>query len=89
MNKNILEEFFYDGFIRGEQTMPKRPDYTQAITATSNIEKELEERLSASDFALFEQFKQEHAKIESIMEANRFIYGWKLGSKFTLATFME
>lgn len=87
--EDILEQFFYHGIYPEEQPMPKTQEYSQVIAETDRLERALKETLPETDFVLFEQYKYQRTRLENMTEASRFTHGWKMGAKFTLATFLD
>lgn len=84
---SMLQEFFYEGIIPIEEPVSDHEEYSQTIKEVSRLRAELEKRLNEDDKRLFEELMQEYAKLTLMQEMSRFLYGWRLGSKFTLETF--
>ena len=81
---NILEEFAYGNVNPGEGNFKKDKTYNKSVKKLLACEVELLDALDESQKKLYEQYSAANREFSVISDNERFVSGFKLGSRIML-----
>lgn len=75
----ILEALFSGRFYPAETVTPAKPEYWDANREVSRLVEQLSQRLSAEDFALVSQLREQTSIAQMLELESHFKYGFAVG----------
>ena len=86
---NIIEDFYYGNIEPQEVNSELTPKLKKKLSALADKEEQLTARLTGEEKELFQSYVSAYIEISTTSNADSFITGFRLGSRFTYETFVE
>ncbi len=86
---NIIEELYYGNIEPQELNSELTPKLKKKLSNLAEKEEQLTTRLTSEEKELFLSYVSAYIEFSTMGNADSFIYGFRLGAKFTYATFVE
>ena len=86
---NIIEELFYGNLEPQEVNSELTPKLKKKLSNLAEKVEQLTERLNGDDKELFQNYASAYIEFSTTSNADSFISGFRLGSKFTYDTFVK
>ena len=84
-----IEDFYYGNIEPQELNSETKPRLKKKLSALAEKEEQLTARLTGEDKELFQNYVSAYIEFSTTSNADSFITGFRLGSKFTYETFVE
>jgi len=85
--QSVLEEFAYGNISPEPRFYKPGSRYGQALEVLAGYERELLTVLNGQEKGLFEKFVESQTEVNLITNADKFIYGYRLGVLMTMEVF--
>ena len=86
---NIIEDFYYGNLEPQEVNSELTPKLKKKLSNLAEKEEQLTARLNGEDKELFQNYVNAYIEFSTTSNADSFITGFRLGAKFTYATFLK
>ena len=86
---NIIEDFYYGNIEPLEVNSELTPKLKKQLSNLAEKEEQLTARLNGEDKELFQNYVNAYIEFSTTSNADSFITGFRLGAKFTYATFLK
>ena len=86
---NIIEDFYYGNIEPQEVNSELTPKLKKQLSNLAEKEEQLTARLNGEDKELFQNYVNAYIEFSTTSNADSFITGFRLGAKFTYATFLK
>ena len=86
---NIIEDFYYGNIELQEVNSELTFKLKKKLSKRTKIEENLTARLNGEDKELFQNYVSAYIEFSTTSNADSFISGFRLGSKFTYDTFVK
>ena len=86
---NIIEDFYYGNIEPQEGNSELTPKLKKQLSNLAEKEEQLTARLNGEDKELFQNYVNAYIEFSTTSNADSFITGFRLGAKFTYATFLK
>ncbi|MBE6715530.1 MAG: hypothetical protein E7573_01265 [Ruminococcaceae bacterium] len=86
---NIIEDLYYGNIEPQEVNSELTPKLKKKLSNLAEKEEELTTRLTSEDKELFQNYVSAYIEFSTTSNADSFILGFRLGSKFTYDTFVK
>ena len=86
---NIIEDFYYGNIEPQEVNSELTPILKKQLSNLAEKEEQLTARLNGEDKELFQNYVNAYIEFSTTSNADSFITGFRLGAKFTYATFLK
>ena len=86
---NIIEDFYYGNIEPQEVNSELTPMLKKQLSNLAEKEEQLTARLNGEDKELFQNYVNAYIEFSTTSNADSFITGFRLGAKFTYATFLK
>ena len=86
---NIIEDFYYGNIEPQEVNSELTPKLKKKLSNLAEKEEQLSARLNGEDKELFQNYVSAYIEFSTTSNADSFISGFRLGSKFTYDTFVK
>ena len=86
---NIIEDFYYGNLEPQEINSELTPKLKKELSNLTDKEEQLTARLNGEDKELFQNYVSAYVEFSTTSNADSFISGFRLGAKFTYATFLK
>ena len=86
---NIIEDFYYGNIEPQEVSSELTPKLKKKLSNLAEKEEQLTARLTGEDKELFHSYVSAYIEFSTTSNADSFISGFRLGSKFTYDTFVK
>lgn len=84
-----IEDFYYGNIEPQELNSEIKPRLKKKLSALAEKEEQLTARLTGEDKELFQNYVSAYIEFSTMSNADSFITGFRLGSKFTYETFVD
>ena len=86
---NVIEELYYGNLEPQELTTEITPKLKKKLSALADKEEQLTARLTGEEKELFQNYVSAYIEFSTTSNADSFISGFRLGSRFTYDTFVK
>ena len=86
---NIIEDFYYGNIEPQEVNSELTSKLKKKLSALAEKEEKLTARLTGEDKELFQNYVSAYIEFSTTSNADSFVSGFRLGSRFTYETFVE
>ena len=86
---STIEDFYYGNIEPQELNSEIKPRLKKKLSALAEKEEQLTARLTGEDKELFQSYVSAYIEFSTTSNADSFITGFRLGSRFTYETFVE
>ena len=86
---SIIEDFYYGNIEPQELNTELTPKLKKQLSNLAEKEEQLTARLNGEDKELFQNYVNAYIEFSTTSNADSFITGFRLGAKFTYATFLK
>ena len=86
---SIIEDFYYGNIEPQELNTELTPKLKKQLSNLAEKEEQLTARLNGEDKELFQNYVNVYIEFSTTSNADSFITGFRLGAKFTYATFLK
>ena len=86
---NIIEDFYYSNIEPQEVNSELTPKLKKKLSNLAEKEEQLTARLNGEDKELFQNYVSAYIEFSTMSNADSFVSGFRLGSKFTYDTFVK
>ena len=86
---NIIEDFYYGNIEPQEVNSELTSNLKKKLSKLAEKEEQLTARLNCEDKELFQNYVSSYIEFSTTSNADSFISGFRLGSKFTYDTFIK
>ena len=86
---STIEDFYYGNIEPQEVNSELTPKLKKKLSALAEKEEQLTARLTGEDKELFQNYVSAYIEFSTTSNADSFISGFRLGSKFTYETFVD
>lgn len=86
---NIIEDFYYGNIEPQEVNSELTPKLKKKLSNLAEKEEQLTAKLNDEDKELFQSYASAYIEFSTLSNADSFISGFRIGSKFTYDTFVK
>ena len=86
---STIEDFYYGNIEPQELNSEIKPRLKKKLSSLADKEEQLTARLTGEDKELFQSYVSAYIEFSTTSNADSFITGFRLGSKFTYETFVD
>ena len=86
---STIEDFYYGNIEPQEVNSELTPKLEKKLSALAEKEEQLATKLNGEDKELFQSYVSAYIEFSTTSNADSFITGFRLGSRFTYETFVE